>query len=130
MNKNAGIWIDVEKAMIVFEETKEVVTIPSEISEVFPPSGSHGKTGIGRKDIKPSDMLDRRLEKFRLLFYKELMDKIKDRDSVHILGPGEVKTEFANYLRQNGMADKVKGVHIADKLTPNQLVARFTEIFE
>jgi len=129
MKKNAGIWIDVEKAMIFFEETKEVVTIPSEISEVFPPSGSHGKTGIGGKDIKPSDSLDRKLEKFRHLYYKELMERIKDRNSVYILGPGEVKTEFANYLRQNGMAEKVKGVHPADKLTQNQLVAKFTEIF-
>lgn len=130
MKKNAGIWIDLEKAMIVFEGAKEVLTIPSEISEVFPPSGSHGETGIGGKDIKPGDSLDRKLEKFRHLFYKEVMEKIKDKQSVFILGPGEVKVEFANYLRQNGSSDRIKIVQPSDKLTPNQLVAKFSELFE
>lgn len=129
MKNNIGIWIDQEKALMVVDGTNDIVTVPSDLEKVFPTSGSHGTTGIGGKDYIKDASLDRKLEKFRHVFYKELLKKVQGHDHVFIIGPGETKTEFANFLKENGAGDKVKKVLPADKLTPNQLVAKFSEMF-
>lgn len=131
MKKQIGIWIDSEKALLLSEGGKGIETIPSNLAEVFPTSGSHGITGIGDKDVRSDKSLDRKLEKFRHVFYKEILKKITilAGTDVYIIGPGEIKTEFASFLRENGLTDQVKAVHPSDNLTPNQLTAKFTEMF-
>lgn len=131
MKKHIGIWIDSEKALLLDEGRKGIEMIPSNLEEVFPTSGSHGITGIGDKDYRADNSLDRKLEKFRHVFYKELLKKISAHAEaeVIIIGPGEAKTEFASFLRENGIADRIKGVYPADKMTPNQLTAKFAEMF-
>ncbi len=127
MKKDFGLWIDHKKAVIVDLAHGSVKTIPSEIADVFPPSGSHGITGIGAKDYPAEDNRDRHIEKFLSLFYAKVAKEVSDSDRLFIMGPGEAKLEFTKNTPR--LAATVDTIEATDKLTDRQILARVRHHF-
>lgn len=124
--KNVGIWLDKEKAHIVWleEEMEKMETIVSNI-EVFRPKGGSGtrSTKWGPQDVvQDSKYLEREKHQFRV-YFKKLSDAIKKANSIALFGPAEAPEKFKKELDKNYpiLANKIKGVERADSMTENQI---------
>ena len=127
MKKDFGLWIDHRKAVIVNLAHDSVKTITSEIADVFPPSGSHGITGIDAKDYPSEDHHDRHIEKYLTLFYAKVAKELSEPDRLFVMGPGEAKLEFAKNTPK--LAATIDTFESTDKLSDRQILALVRQHF-
>ncbi|HMH45137.1 MAG TPA: hypothetical protein VK557_16725 [Pyrinomonadaceae bacterium] len=114
--KNTGLWIDHEKALIVFVAGKETETklISSDIEK------HHRQSGVA----KPADdVLQREMTEHLNRFYDEVVLSIRETESILILGPGEAKGELKKRLEKENLGKRIVGLKTSDKLTDKQIVA-------
>ena len=133
MKKNAGIWIDREKAFVVsIAQNKDtIIRIESNVeghvrlaggSRASTPYGPQEGTSEGRRE-------ERRRQKLRQ-YYKKIIRTISDAQKIFIFGPGEAKIELEKEIGESGqLASRVVGVLRADKMTERQIAARIREFF-
>jgi hypothetical protein len=127
MKKEAGLWIDHRKAVIVIFENKAETTqeIRSNMEKhVRFSSGSHSKSSDTPSGATAEDMRDRQFQDHLGKYYDEVISCIHDADAIWIFGPGEAKVELANSFRQKGLGDRISGVETVDKMTNRQIAAR------
>lgn len=131
--KNIGIWLDKEKAYIVFikEGSERMIELQSEMEFYNPKGGSRSKTRWGPQDVvQDSKYLER--EKHQLKdYFRAIVEKIKDADALVIYGPAETYERFQKELIQYhpDLAAKVKEVKRADSMTLNQIKAMIRDYF-
>ena len=132
--KNLGIWIDKEKAHLVTleNETEKFTTIESEV-ENYHPSGGFG---LGYKGSPQDAMAEKKYmerEKHQLKsYFKNIVSEIKEADAIAIFGPAQTGEKFRNELNENykDVSVKVKGIHKADSMTDNQIIAWVKDFFK
>ena len=107
MKVNVGLWIDHLKALIVvtFEGGEKKLEILSDLEAT---------QGRG-----PAAQLIR--------FYTEVIEAIRDGESILIFGPGEAKEELRTHLGRARLGDKIIGVEPAEAMTLPQIVAKVRE---
>ncbi|PKL16401.1 MAG: hypothetical protein CVV49_16440 [Spirochaetae bacterium HGW-Spirochaetae-5] len=124
MKKEAGLWIDHRKAVIVIvkgktDETKEVRS--SIENEVRYSDGSH----VGSEDVKQQttaeDKRDRQYMNHLNRYYDDVIAHIHDAATVQIFGPGEAKGELEKRLAKRKFAGSVDVIETVDKLTDKQI---------
>lgn len=131
--KNIGIWLDKEKAYIVFikEGSERMIELQSDMEFYNPKGGSRSKTRWGPQDVvQDSKYLER--EKHQLKdYFRAIVEKIKDADALVIYGPAETYERFQKELIQHhpDLAAKVKEVRRADSMTLNQIKAMIRDYF-
>lgn len=131
--KNIGIWLDKEKAHIVFLEGEAVrmIQVDSELDFYNPKGGSRSKTRWGPQDVvQDSKYLER--EKHQLKrYFRSVMEQIKDADGLVIYGPAETYERFHKELETQypRLAKRVKEVKRADSMTTNQIKAMVRDYF-
>lgn len=118
MNKQAGLWIDHRRAIIVTltdgqEETKHIENAES--------SNSNSSEG--------EDTRDRKTENQHHKYYDEVITYLGDASAIHIFGPGEAKGELEKRIEHAGHKDTIITVETTDKLTDNQIAAKAREHF-
>ncbi len=130
---NTGVWIDGKQAIIV--KLKKNSETLEKIS-----SGIKGRVrtpGEGKKFTRMGNHFatfetkDEEKHKHKMNYYfKNVIEKIKDADSILIIGPPESKLGLQKAISQSkNIAPKRVMVDAEDHLTDNQVAARVREYF-
>jgi hypothetical protein len=126
MKKQAGLWIDHRKAVVVSvsEAGEEIKEITSNMEKHVRFSG-----GTASEDGSTEDTRDRQFGNHLNAFYDKVVDAIKDVSSVQIFGPGEAKGELKKRLEFKGFKGQILAVETMDKMTDRQIAAKVRENF-
>jgi hypothetical protein len=124
MKKQAGLWIDHRKAVIVIvtdegEETKEIASNMEK--HVRFTGGTSSEVG------STEDMRDREFGNRLNDYYDRVIAVLHDADSIQIFGPGEAKGELRKRLEHKGVKGHVLAIETVDKMTVRQIAATVRE---
>jgi hypothetical protein len=124
MKKQAGLWIDHRKAVIVIvtEKGEEIKEISSNMEKHIRFTG-----GTASQDGSTEDVRDRQFDNHLNSFYEAVIAVIRGADSIQIFGPGEAKGELAKRLEHAGMKGYSLSVETVDKMTDHQIAAKVRE---
>jgi hypothetical protein len=127
MKKQAGLWIDHRKAVIVMisETGEEIKEITSNMEKHVRFSG-----GTASDDGSTEDVRDRQFGNHLNSFYDQVIAIIRQADSIQIFGPGEAKGELAKRLEHEGLKACILSIETVDKLTDRQIAAKVRERLE
>ena len=125
MNKQVGLWIDRNKAVIVTIanniEAKRIITSDMEhyvlYSTTIPGDGS------------PENIRDRRFWNHLEEYYDKIIEHIRDAVEIQIFGPDEAKHELQKRLEQEGLRDHIVSLEEAGTLTDLQISTRVQKRF-
>ena len=98
MTRDAGLWIDHRKAVIVTltEDGLETMQIQSNLEK-------HVRFSSGSsEDGSAEDMRDRQYANHLSIFYDVVIVAIRDVEAILIMGPGEAKGELVKRLERDG----------------------------
>jgi len=126
MKKDAGLWIDHRKAVIVIiteagEETKEITSHMEKHIRFT--------NGTGSEDGSSEDVRDRQFGNHLNSYYDAVVAVIRSADTIQIFGPGEAKGELKKRLEHEGLSGHVLAVETVDKMTDRQVSAKVRERF-
>jgi hypothetical protein len=126
MKKQAGLWIDHRKAVIVVvtEKGEETREITSNMEKHARFTG-----GTASQDGNTEDVRDRQFGNRLNTFYDSVIAVIRGADSIQIFGPGEAKGELVKRLEHDGMKGYILSVETVDKMTDHQIAAKVREHF-
>ena len=126
MKKQAGLWIDHRKAVIVVlsGDDEEVKTIVSGMEKHVRFTG-----GDGSEEGSSEDVHDRQFGNHLNSYYDQVIAVVRNAESVLIFCPGEAKGELEKRLKNEGMKDHAVSVEAADKMTDRQIMAKVRENF-
>jgi len=124
MSKQAGLWIDHRKAVIVLitDQGEEVKTITSDMEKHVRFTG-----GNGSEDGSSEDVRDRQFGNHLNAYYDQVISVIRDADFIQIFGPGEAKGELEKRLEHKGLKANILAVETADKMTDRQIAVKVRE---
>ena len=124
MKKQAGLWIDHRKAVIVIvtEAGEEVKEITSNMEKHVRFTG-----GTGSEEGSSEDVRDRQFGNHLNSFYDAVVAVLRDVDSIQIFGPGEAKGELKKRIEHAGLKGHVLAVETMDKMTDHQIAAKVRE---
>ncbi len=124
MTRKVGLWIDHRKTVIVMisGETEEITEIASNVDKNVRYSG-------GAREVKGEYQRSERFSDRLSKYYDEVISRIRDAESILILGPGEAKGEFVKRLESEGLGESIVGVEAVDKMTDRQIAAIVRERF-
>ena len=122
MAKQAGLWIDHRKAVIVLitDEGEEVKKIAS---------GMEKHTRFMGEDGRGEDVRDRQFGNQLNGYYDQVIAVVRDADSIQIFGPGEAKGELEKRLENEGLKEHILAIETMDKMTDRQIAAKVRERF-
>ncbi len=126
MKKQAGLWIDHRKAVIVSitEEGESVNEIISNMEKHV-----RFKDGDSSEDSSSEDVRDRQFGNHLNDYYDRVISVIRDAVSIQIFGPGEAKGELKKRLEQEGLGEHILAIEAMDKMTDRQISAKVRERF-
>ena len=127
MKKTVGLWIDHQKAVIVFVTgaEEEIKLIHSDIEEQrIEEQGRQNGRSIPSDDIRL-----RVLTEHLNNYYETVISCIRDAESILLFGPGEAKGELKKCLEKDNLGERIVGVETADKMTDQQIVAKVKNHF-
>ena len=121
MNKQAGLWIDHRKAIVVLitDEGEEIKKIVSGMEKHVRFTG-----GDGSEDGSSEDVRDRQFGNHLNSYYDEVIALIRDADSIQIFGPGEAKGELEKRIQHAGIKAHIFAIETVDKMTDRQISAK------
>ncbi len=122
MKRTVGLWIDHQKAVIIFVGGKqeEIKLVNSQDEK------HHRQSGV----LTPADDIrQRELTGHLNSYYDEVVSHIRDAESILIFGPGEAKSELKKRLEKDNLGGHIVGVETSDKMTDPQIVAKVREHF-
>ncbi len=126
MKKQAGLWIDHRKAIIVLisDEGEEIQKIVSGMEKRVRFTG-----GTASEDGSTEDVRDRQFGNHLNNYYDQVIAVVRDAESIQIFGPGEAKGELEKRLEHAGIKAHVLAVETEDKMTDRQISAKVRERF-
>ncbi len=131
MRDNIGIWLDLNKALIIDNENKKIETLSSNIEQYNLHGGAKGKTPYATQDAtSESKLLERRKQQTKR-FFDLITKKILTANKVVVFGPAETKIQYQKHIQQDmALKKKLIGVEtVGNKLTENQLKAWVQDYF-
>lgn len=134
MEKQMGVWIDKEKAILISltEEGESIHKIESEVETRVRFTGE--KKGFHRLGGMLANPIKRKTERQKHQlhnYFKQIIKNIKDANEILILGPAETKKWLEKELKKNNdhIARKVRGVKSADYISENQIIEKVKKFF-
>lgn len=124
MPREVGVWIDHRKAVIAIITGRN-----AEMTEVTSDMEKHVRYSGAPQEDSAEDQRDRRFTGHLNKYYDEVIARIRDADSILILGPGEAKTELQERLGNESLLARIVGIETADKMTDRQIAARVRQRF-
>ena len=127
MKKQAGLWIDHRKAVIVI-----VSEAGEEIKEITSNMEKHIRftNGTGSEEGSSEDVRDRQFGNHLNKFYDDVIAVVRDAESIQIFGPGEAKGELEKRLVHEGLKSRILAIETMDKMTDHQISAKVREHFQ
>lgn len=134
MERLLGIWIDYSQAIIgeIKKNDVELFTIASEIDHQLRIDGEDAdKTRFSPQHRSNNEHRNENRHQEQVKKYiKNVYEQIKDANAIYIIGPAEAKKELVKYYTEHNKNDNnIVAVEPCDKLTENQLKAKFQEFF-
>ena len=132
MKKQAGLWIDHRKAVIVIvtEEGEDIQKIESGMGRhVHYRGASTTKSPYSTQYQQGDDQLDNKFTEQLNKFYDEVIAHIRAAEAVLIFGPGEAKGELEKRIEHEGLKAQILAVETVDKMTDRQISAKVRERF-
>ena len=126
MKKQAGLWIDHRKAVIVIltDEGEEIKEVASDMEKHVRFTG-----GTASEDGSTEDVRDRQFGNHLNSYYDRVVAVLHGADSIQIFGPGEAKGELRKRLEHEGFKGQVLAIETVDKMTDRQIAAKVREHF-
>lgn len=90
---------------------------------------SHSRFSDRAEADGADDQRDRRFTHYLDQYYDEVVERVRDAESILIVGPGEAKGELRERLTRQGLQARIVGVEAADKMTDRQIAALVRERF-
>ena len=132
MKKNAGLWIDHRKAVIVIASDNEA-HIKLVISKVDKQPGRSGgvrpKTQCGQRQFEADDSRQREFTGHLNVYYDAVIACIRDAEAILIFGPGEAKGELKHRLEKDKLSKRISAVETADKMADSEIMAKVRKHF-
>ncbi len=127
MKKQAGLWIDHRKAVIVI-----VSEAGEEIKEITSNMEKHVRFSDGNssEDGSTEDVRDRKFGNHLNSFFDGVIAWIRDVETIQIFGPGEAKGELVKRLEDKGFKGHIVAIETMDKMTDRQISAKVREHFQ
>src|SRR5688500_15863227 len=119
MKTELGVWIDHRKAVIATMAGKN-----ADIRQVTSHMEKHVRYSGAAQEDGAEDQRDRRFTGHLNKYYDDVIARIREADSILILGPGEAKVELETRLGSEGLGGRVVGIETVDKMTDRQIAAR------
>jgi hypothetical protein len=132
MNRTAGLWIDHRKAVIavVSDDGENTREIRSNVEKQPGRSaGVRSTTPYEAQHVQADDRHEREFTTHLNAYYAEVIEAIRDTDSILIFGPGEAKGELKKHLEHAMLGGRIIAMETADKMTDRQIVAKVREYF-
>lgn len=134
MKKQAGIWIDSTKAIIVIleEGIEKTTTLQSDLeNRVYHDKEGDKGSFFGNQHMDSQNTFDERIKHQTNAYLKEVSTTIKDCDEIYIFGPAETKTKLEKKIQEeksifNG---KLKAVEAAENMTLKQIIAKVKHFY-
>ena len=142
MKKYVGIWLDHREAYVVsltktrpfVEENKEIIErIESNMERRVRLSGGSRSRNppYGPQEISVDSKQEDRIKGQLRKYYQQIIQRVSDADRILIFGPGEAKIELKKEIEKSkGLADKIKKIESADKMTQRQIAAKVKTFFK
>lgn len=126
MKKQAGLWIDHRKAIVVLvtDAGEEIKKITSGMEKHV-----HFTGGNGSQEGSSEDVRDRQFGNHLNAYYDRVIAVIRDADSIQIFGPGEAKGELEKRLEHEGLKAHILAIETVDKMTDHQISEKVRERF-
>jgi hypothetical protein len=132
MKTKVGLWIDHRQAIVVVvsDSGEEIKQISSHAEKQLRRAGSRPLQGNFEAQKVPADDSRQRVFTAELnTFYDEVIDCIRDAESVLIMGPGVAKDELKVRLEENNLGDRVGGIETVENMTDPQIAAKVRQYF-
>ena len=125
MNKQVGLWLNRNKAVIVTIanniEGRSIITSDMEhyvlYSNVVPGDGA------------PEEIRDRRFWNHLGEYYDKIIAQLRDAAEIQIFGPEVAKYELQKRLEAAGLAEQIVSVEDADKMSDLQIATKVQKRF-
>ena len=133
MKQSVGLWIDHRKAIVVtIKNDKEVMRVIE--SNVEPrvrlAGGSRTASPYGPQEVASESKRDERYRHHLDAYYREVIQAIRDANSILIFGPGEAKGELKKAIEESReLGRRIVGVESADKMTQRQIAAKVRDYY-
>jgi stalled ribosome rescue protein Dom34 len=124
MKRDAGIWIDHRKTVIV-----SVTDTGEETSLIKSGMEKHVRYSRAAQEDSAEDQRDTRFTGHLKKYCDQVISCIRDAESILILGPGEAKAELERRLEKEALGGRVVGIETVDKMTERQTAARVRQQF-
>ena len=124
MPREVGVWVDHRKAVIAIITGRN-----EEMTQVTSNMEKHVRYSGAPQEDSAEDQRDRRFTGHLNKYYDEVIARIRDADSILILGPGEAKIELEERLGNETLRPRIVGIETADKMTDRQIAARVRQRF-
>jgi len=122
VKKQAGLWIDHRKAVIVIvtDEGEAIHEITSHMEKhVRFAGGTESEDGSTSEDVR-----DRQFGNRLNSYYDRVVAVVRGAESIQIFGPGEAKGELSKRLEHEGLQGHVLAIETVDKMTDRQIAAK------
>jgi len=132
VTKQAGVWIDHRKAVIVIltDEGQKTRLVISKSERQLRRSGDSPLKGSFEPQLVPQDDRRQRTLTGQLsIHYDAVVACIRDAESILIFGPGEAKGELKARLERDNLGGRIVGVETVDKMTDRQITAKVRQRF-
>lgn len=133
MKTKAGLWVDRRQAIVVLltDTGEEIKEIMSNAEKQLRRTGSTPLQGNFDPQHVPADATRQRAYTTELnSFYDEIIDSVRDAESILIFGPGEAKGELKKRLDGKNLGDSVVGIETVDNMTNPQIAAKVRQHFD
>lgn len=142
MKKYAGVWLDHREAYVVSltkdqpalnSDQEMIERIESNVEGRVRLSGGSRtrKTPYGPQEISVDSKAEDRFKLHIRQYYKQIMLRLRDADRILIFGPGEAKIELKKEIaKSKDLADRIKKIETADKMTKRQIAAKVKTFFK
>jgi hypothetical protein len=124
MKRDVGLWIDHRKTVIVSvtDEGEKTSLIKSGMEK-------HVRYSGAAQEDSAEDQRDTRFAGHLNKYYDHVISRIRDAESILILGPGEAKVELEKRLELEALGGRVVGIETVDKMTDRQIAAKVRQHF-
>jgi hypothetical protein len=132
MKKEAGLWIDHRKAVIVTIDDESEMTreIRSNMEKhVRFSNNASSKIPADARGSAAEDMRDRQFQTHLDNYYDGVVSLVRDVGSIWIFGPGAAKVELVNRLKRGNFEGQIVGIDTVDKMTDQQIAAKVRNRF-
>ncbi len=121
MDKQAGLWIDHSKAVIVM-----ITVTGEEIKEISSDMERHERftEETASSDDFLEDVRNRQIADQINNYYEQVMAVVGDADTIQIFGPGEAKDELVKRFEQQGLKAHILTIETVDKMTDRQIATK------